>query len=295
MNTDGRASFPHQAAAWQLLNRIAPGPELKNRLERSPDATGLVTDLKAAATDLHVWPRNKEEILWLTYLRDPARQELWNRFKTAVSRLSPDQRQGLQLRHLPVLDHLPPWIFRLGRQGLVARLETSLLTMRRGITKRASATATQGHDGGDIHLCWADLATVGWLTDALEDRSLIDAWFAQADADRVDTRTEYGGVLDVTESRPTAHLYPPDLTRHDRVFQPPQRMIEHLYTAIAYYHFHAQSYQNGDFAHPGGGDLKAADRLNANFLVLTFVDPDQLNVDYYQSNGVVIDLGMIRR
>ena len=38
-----------------------------------------------------------------------------------------------------------------------------------------------------------------------------------------------------------------------------------------------------------------ADRLRPTAVVFTFIDRDTLGVDYYQPQGVVVDLGTIRR
>ena len=44
-------------------------------------------------------------------------------------------------------------------------------------------------------LSWGDLFVIKRLTIAVQDRSVAAALFAQADADRKDTSTEYGGAL----------------------------------------------------------------------------------------------------
>ncbi len=41
------------------------------------------------------------------------------------------------------------------------------------------------------------------------------------------------------------------------------------------------------------GDQKFADKYQLNNLVLTSIDANRLNVDYYQPGGIVIDLGTL--
>ena len=85
------------------------------------------------------------------------------------------------------------------------------------------------------------------------------------------------------------------MREHDRKYLSPQRLIESLYTGAAHYHFHAQEFHNSDYAGPGRGDQDFANHLRFNCLVFTFIDHDRLNADYYQHDGVVIDLGTLAR
>jgi hypothetical protein len=86
------------------------------------------------------------------------------------------------------------------------------------------------------------------------------------------------------------------LRDHDRKYVSPKQLIVDAYTGLAHYHFHAQSLTHRDYAGPGRGDLeRIGDRHRLNGLVLTFIDPQTLNVDFYRHGRVVIDLGTIRR
>lgn len=262
---DKHATLEQQVAAWELLSRLVNRPQLEQLLSTATDPTPLVVDLQAALADLRVLPVNREEVLWLMHLRHPARGSYWQRAKSVVDALTLAQRQGLALRHLAVL----------------VNFEAVLL--------RNHQPAEQSS------LVWADRVVLDVLRSALQDESAMRELFRQADEDHRDTTTEYGGVLDRSNGRFNFRLYEPQLLSHDRKFHPPQEMIDHLYTATAHYHFHAQSYKNQNFAAPGAGDLKLADTLRFNFLVFTFINHDELNVDYHQPGGVVIDLGTLHR
>jgi hypothetical protein len=77
---------------------------------------------------------------------------------------------------------------------------------------------------------------------------------------------------------------------------PPKELVTDGYTALAHYHFHAQSYGNAKFAGPGIGDMERIARTQQfNGLVLTFIDKNRLNVDLYFRPDVVIDLGTVVR
>ena len=289
----GGVSYTQRVAAWELLNRLVDRDTLTQRLldDDAVSTDTLTADLRVGVEQLHVLARNREEVLWLSFLRSPQSRAFWQRIQSVVSRLTTDQQRGLEMRHLPVLAFT---------DGLHADIdETTHDTLRQ--IRRAS-------------LSWADRVTIQSLTRWLQDRALIDELFRQADEDHADETTEYGGILDIhKDGRPVAHLYKPILRDHDRKFYPSLKMVEHLYTGLAHYHFHAQSHQNTQYAQPGGGDLDTVQRMGFNGLVFTFVDHDTMNVDYYQATrqvdeqgsrrqsiglkpqAIFIDLGMIHR
>lgn len=281
-DADGTVPVTHRVAAWHLLARLhGPGQgRLLELLAQAPATTPLVIDLQSAATELHVLPTNREGIVWLSYLRDRSQSAYWQAARARVAQLTPEQRRGLALRHLAPLLLADESILAESRTGLVARLG-----------RRIAAFETVAD-----RLAWADLLTLDLLWQALHSPPVVAALFGQADADLLDTASEHGGVLHGGPQQWRVTSYQPTLRRHDRQFVPPNEMIRHLYAAaLGHYHFHAQTHHNQDFARPGGGDLKTAARLHFNFLVCTFIDRDQLNIDYYQPGGIAIDLGSIQR
>lgn len=298
--SDEQITHVQRVAAWGLLNELTDRPTLVRYLNQSLNETALVVDLKAAAADLHTLPRNREEVLWLSHLRDPSHADWWQRAKQAVAALSPAKRDVVELRHLPWLLRADAALLQADRATLYNEIDARLRTAehhnfgpnKRGILK----DYPQGlHDWAD-ELTWADLAAMRVLWDAVNTPAVRDALFEQAEYDRKDTSAEHGGVIDFDNATPIAKAYSPvRRLAHDHKFVPSQAMITHCYTALAHYHFHAQSHRNADYAGPGYGDLQTAERLPFNFLVFTFVDEDRLNVDYYRHGGVVVDLGTIRR
>ena len=81
--------------------------------------------------------------------------------------------------------------------------------------------------------------------------------------------------------------------KDDRTFMAAEAMFKDSPRAIAHYHFHVQKPNNSDYAGPGRGDLEYATTHGRNCLVFTSVREGVMDVDYYQNNGVVIDLGEI--
>ncbi|MFM7134137.1 MAG: hypothetical protein ACKO0W_07460, partial [Planctomycetota bacterium] len=60
-------------------------------------------------------------------------------------------------------------------------------------------------------------------------------------------------------------------------------------------HFHAQRYDNSDYAGPHLGDFAFAEETRCSGIVLAFLGPDELGVDFYRHGRMVVDLGAIRR
>lgn len=303
LNPPGDQKPEAQAAAWELVNRLNPRDKVVEMMAAAPETTPLVIDLKAAAADLHAVPINREGVLWLAYLRDPARQPWWDRAKALVAGLKPEQREGLELRHLATL--------LLADETTRAMTRSQLsLELRRRLGDAEHHLLAPTFDGQDkdypqqfgeweSKLTWADLACMRILINALADPGVVAALFKQADADLLDDSTEYGGALLVEEKdgRPAtvARLFKPMIRRSDARFIAPQEMVTALYTGLAHYHFHAQREKNSQYAGPGRGDQDLATRLNFNFLVFTFINHDRLNADFYTPTGAVIDLGTLRR
>ena len=297
--SDNDITAPQRVAAWELLNRLVDSERVIDLLAEAPDDTPIIADLKAAGAELHTVPINREGVLWLAYLRDPARADYWRACRAQVARLSDEQRRGLELRHMPVL---------------LLMSDDELATPKRQLHREVEAMVAAGqhhytgptYDGPmrdypqrwidwESQLPWADLATIRLLHRAMADRGMTADLFEQADADKEDISTEYGGVIDHSQGRFVAKIYKPLLRDHDRKFVPRPEMIEHMYTALAHYHFHAQDHNNSNYAGPGLGDLRLADRLNMTGVVLTFIDRDRMNVDFYRNGKIVIDLGTIHR
>ena len=296
VNASGDVSQTQQVAAWEFLNRLVDRAALIQQLEQAPPTSPLIIDIKASWTQLHTLPRNREGVLWLAYLRDPARQAVWNHLAAVAGGLNPEQLQGLELRHLPVLRRLDATVMAMDDNTLKQRVRALIEPER--LDYPPSGVARPASGAGEINsgwLCWADWAVIDLIARSLQSRGLVQALFAQADADFNDKKSEHGGVLDWQDGEIVAHSYEPMMRRHDRIFYPSPKMVEHLYTAVAHYHFHAQEYDNGEFAKPGRGDLELANRMNFNGLIFTFVSRDRLRVSYYQPNGAVVDLGVIVR
>lgn len=288
-----------QADAWDLLGRISTKDQLLDYLSRAPADTAMVIDLKAAATDLNVVAFNKEGSLWLSYLRKPEMRPYWHKLKDMVDTLNDEQKRDLKLRHLAPLLNATPDQRAKSRIDLISDINAHINSQKHYL-KGAS------YDGGDVDhpqefsnwvdkLTWPDLLVISELIHAMQSHTVTSNLFAWADADLIDTSTEYGGTIRKDDGVFDARLFKPRIRRHDRRFYPTPQMYDDLYTALAHYHFHAQQHHNSDYSGPGLGDLKFATLNQFACLVFTFVDENNMNVDYYQDSDIVIDLGTIVR
>jgi hypothetical protein len=145
-------------------------------------------------------------------------------------------------------------------------------------------------------LTWGDLAAMIQAIRAMEVPEVVAHLFDYADQDHADPRCEYGGVIALDrQGRFEILEFPPRFRRRDNEFIASQAMMDASYTAVFHFHLHVQRHRNGRYAMPGLGDLNYADSTRANCLVLTFIDRDTLNVDFYRYSRVIVDLGEITR
>jgi len=294
------ATIKQRAAAWALLSRLVEDEaERRAMLLGIETRNALVLDMQAAARELYVVPSSMETVTWLRIIATPQYRPFWKRSTLVVAKLNDEQRRGLQLRHLPLLMHVDDV-----RAELLERSRAQLLA------EVGAAIDAQPHytEGGlrddhpqtltahDAKLSWGDALALRVAVEMLRDRRMVEAWFAQADEDVKDTSTELGGLVRLDrDGRPFPYGYAPLIRSHDRKYIPPKELIIDAYTALMHYHYHAQDYTNREASGPGVGDMEFATRHQINAIVLTFIDENTLNADYYQAPDVVIDLGVIRR
>lgn len=299
VDADNTASIEEQAAAWSLIWKLADYDQIQALLQTASPANPMVIDLKAAMTDLHCLPQLPEGYLRLAWLRSPERSAYWDKAKAIVAKLDATQIKGLELRHLPILLALDEASRSLSREQLIEAITSQLDNQKhylRGPTFDGPMSEYPQRFAQAIdQLAWADLATIHLLYVTVQKPQVIEALFKQGDADHVDIGSEHGGVLTIEDDQVNATRFAAMIRQQDYKFIPSDQMIQSLYTNLAHYHFHAQHYKNRDYAGPSMGDLRMAKKLETHALVFTFINQDEINVDYYQPNGAVADLGVIRR
>ena len=299
-----------RAAAWGLLSRLDADGSIRASLLDGETQSGdpLLENLRACRRDLRAVPLTASQLEWLSAIRDTtdprngaARKAWWIQTTAAIASLRVDQRDKLALRHAEAIRFAAgsrtEWM-SMDR----AALNTLLHDRLKGRPK-ASRGAQRENGVSDSFLdnegklSWADMLTLLVIDDAVHQPALVKQLFAQADKDRADTSTEYGGIIQPAEPAPgtfIATLYPPRGTQRtgDARFVASDDMLKDGAIALAHYHFHVQRLDNGDFAGPGPGDQEYAIDQGRACIVFTSLRAGVLNANYYHAS-MSINLGEI--
>ncbi len=290
--------------AWDLLGRLdADGTRRIEMLAAAPGTSSgdaVIADIRTCLRDLRSVPLTGEELSWLTSLRDPAKaanQAWWAETTSAIATVA--DHGPFHMRHAEPIrwarQARPQWL-AMTKSELASELRGRL--SERSRHDRSIDTAVKRNredfDHWEGGMKWADVLTILAIDDAVANPQVRAALIQQAELDRKDTTTEYGGLLGF---RPDASsrlvLFPPrpGQRQGDQKFIASDDMIAGGDLALSHYHFHAQSHQNGGYAGPSEGDLIYAARYGRSCLVFTSVAEGRLAADYYQPDGVIIDLG----
>lgn len=298
-----------RADAWGLLSRLDDSGAWTARrvAQLSPEEAArdpLLEAIRSAGVDLAAVPRTSEQLERLTRMRRDA--ERWRQAAQAIAQLRPEQRAGLTLAHAPIVlwasEHAPSLLSQ-SRSALLQSAASELARFRH--VRRtagypdAMAAPRETIEEAQPLLSWGDALAVHAALRALDDQALVDELAQQMEADRRDSSTEYGGLIDYDASarRFVARLYPPRPSQRfgDNRFVASGELLEAAAWSPFLYHFHASSVQHGEFAGPGSGDLDFAKRHSCACLVFTSVAVGAFDADYHQGAGAVVDLGVRRR
>lgn len=300
--------------AWELLGRLDRDGSRRAAMivEADGRAGGPVADMQALLRDLRTLPLTGEELRWLAQLRDfreTGRRQWWTMTTSAVGGLDRARTGHIHMRHLEAIrwasQHRPELV-SLSREELLSEAQRRLAGRQhhRRTPQRGEERIPDRLSDWQDQLSWGDLLTMLVLDEAVREPRVVESLLEQAERDRRDRSAEYGGLIRAQRGPdgiggPTfiAVLYPPRPgdRRGDHEFVAPRDMIDQSAHALAHYHFHAQEPRNSAYAGPSPADMAYAARFGRACLVFTSVSTSALNVDYYQPDGAVIDLGTIRR
>jgi hypothetical protein len=305
-----------RADAWDLLARLDTDGSMRvSMLTEVPedDADPLVKDIRRCVRDLRSMPLTGDELRWLMSLLDPkkpANAIWWAEATKAIASVGEEGRKGvLRMRHAEAIrwaaaNH-PQWL-QSSRTELISELRTRIAG--RTVHERTSESGVYRvhelleHWEGKLR--WGDLVSILAIDEAIRQPKVVGALLTQAELDRKDTTTEYGGALMLRSAIPgstsakgsdewIAMLFPPRAGQRqgDEKFVASEDMVGASDLALAHYHLHAQKPKNAEFAGPSPGDLIYAARSGRSCVVVTPIADGRLDADYYQSDGAVIDLG----
>ncbi len=292
--------------AWDLLARLDPGGTQRRTMlaEIPADVDPMVEAVSAMVGTFGVLPETGMEIRWAETMRagDGRQRRWWQDAEAAHASLSDEQRRGFAMRHIePVRwakEHRPEWLMK-GRSALYAELE-SRLHGRQIYVRTATRIHTDGPNRERLsdwrdRLLWGDLLAILIADEALKDPGVRRELYRQAEADRADTTTEYGGTLDAAGDGFRAQLFVPRPSERlgDRAFVASEEMLANSARSLIHYHMHVQQPSQAAYAGPGREDLVYAARSGRTCMVFTSVDRGRLNADIYFPHGAVVDLGLV--
>lgn len=301
-----------RADVWDLLGRVDKSGALRRGLIQRAQAGDVpastrasVLALQRALDSLYVVPRTGDELRWIESLSEGLNEneQWWAQAASAVASLSPDHRQELEIRHIEPIRwaaiHRPELLIQSRDallDGLAAKLE-GREHYKRSAEKRVLDQPRRERlsDWAGV-LTWGDLVTITVIDEAVRQPAIIDRLFEQVGIDRDDRTTEYGGVLEPAEGESfRILLFRPRVRdrKSDTEFVASEDMIRYADRSTAFYHQHVQSTAEPKHAGPSEADLVYAARSGRNCVVFTAVGKSGLNIDYYQPNSVVIDLGTV--
>lgn len=295
--------------AWALLTRIDPDLTETRALLAvlAPSDDALIRALRTAASDLKAVPRTAEQLEWLAEMNSPANSAFWEEATRAIAQLDEEQLRGFELRHAAgvrcAASQRPQWLLA-SRESLLADL-SQRLAGRRVYQRQSGFSEGMAPDERFVtnapRMVWGDILLALIADEAVQSRAVLASLFEQADADRRDTSTEYGGVLDWRDGEFVAASYPPRPAQRmgDNRFVASPELLKDGATALFHYHFHASRPNMRDYSGPGEGDDQYAERFGRSCLVFTSLSQDSMNADYFQprnaSGMVIVDLGEVRR
>jgi hypothetical protein len=292
-----------RADAWDVIDRVDRDGSLRRRWIserefREGDALGGA--VAACVRELRALPRTSYELDWLTGIRrDSAGRAWWAKAAAAVAAVPEDR--PLELRHVEPLrwasEHRAAWM-GMSREQLLGILQERLAGQDHwdrtvdAPSLRRPERLEQVRD----RLSWMDIVHVLVLHDVVISPGVAESLLRQAELDRRDETTEYGGAVMTEGDMARFVLYMPRGSERagDATFVASPELISESRFALAHYHFHAQKRRQGEYAGPSPQDLEYARRYGRACLVFTTVREGELGVDYYDPNGVVVDLGTVK-
>jgi hypothetical protein len=292
-----------RARCWELLVKSGDAAKLRALLADPAATTGdsMLTDLARLSTELGVLPTTREEILWARKLCEPTRSAFLGSARDALAAMPKERRESVEIRSLPIAVAAKarrPELLTATDGEIYAEIERRIAGRR-----KASPDFTGYGDGFSETLysqreraSWSDLAAMVILLDILEDEAFRRHLFEQADQDREDISTEYGGVILLDSSgRGEIRGFEPRVKQGDLRFESPQALFDALYTGLFHFHNHTQKYENAKYAGPHMGDFDFSESSRCNGVVFTFITADLIDVDFYRYGRFVVDLGAVGR
>lgn len=294
--------------AWTLAARHDVMGEARRAWLHDPANAGFLGGApRRVLDDFAILPGTGDELLWIEQLADPALvgPSWWTAASEAARAAGAhDRASALELRHLEALrvtQLLAPERLARSESELLAELESRLhgrtVRVRSGDRIHTEGPNRERPRDWRDRLGRFDLLALLAVDDLMASPRVRASLPEYIRLDRQDETSEYGGVLVLGASGAgELVLYPPRPEERvgDAQFVASTDMLRQWPHALAHFHFHAQPGTTSAKAGPSRGDLSQAARSGRTSIVMTTVTESLVNVDVYQPDGAVIDLGDVR-
>jgi len=303
-----------RAESWELLGRLdREGTIRAALLTGSSGVSGdepVVRALRRCREELGCVPITGDELRWLMSLASETRPEnaaWWSEAAAAVRTVPEANRAGLHLCHVEPIRwasaNRASWITETREDllgELAKRLDDRKHRRRTVDANEFRQPITHRLEDWRDHMRWGDVLAALVADEAIHAPTIAASLFQQAELDQRDTSTEFGGVMEAL-AEPAgafrARLFQPrpGQRQGDDRFIASEDMIAAADRSVAVYHFHVQRWGNDAYAGPSRDDLGFASRSGRSCIVFTAINHGTLNADYYQPDGVILDLGDLTR
>ena len=301
--------FARGSAVEILAARVTPDSRLRQRILTLEPRTEAVRAMQAFAGKLAYVPKTRRELLatvtiykrhggrltQVAALAEKWRREHEYRFNIRdfhlLGALASDPLRNANMSRA----HLALEVSRAiaGRRGQLAGGFPILGPNRKSVFRRRRLVDFNAQVES---LNLADLWNL-LLIDQMLSRPRVHRMLeVTAQRDRIDRQTQYGGLISYELGQAEAKQYHPAEKRGDDQYVASKWMLSDSTDAMAYFlgHFNKPSADPAS-AGPTDRELAFAKTNNLYGVVITSVGPGIFNVAYFNTNGIVIDLGDYRR
>ena len=301
--------IPLRLRAWELLVRLGKSEKLSKlilSLDLEKGSDSLLEQLFTGVDAFKIIPSNREEMLWMMELSSKSHQRYIKESVDAFKRVPMKKQSNFYMRDIAMIRALAMSnsdVFDYSREALCdfikkGRGEQPYYANRSGFYKAIPRSAgREKFRHIKDRLSWTDLASLYYLQKIVfTSAPFCQHLFDYMDRDNADLTTEYGGIISLDQkARPEILEFRPRIRQGDNKFNASQKMFTAGYTGLFHFHFHAAKMWNEAYAGPSDEDLEYATANGVRALVFTPINRDTVNVDYYQPNGMTVDLGQIER
>ncbi len=287
------AVFFARGSAIEILSKRLTPQDLRARVLRMTPKTHAIEALQFFIDRFDYLPRNGNELLSSVIALRQRRDALHQAEKSCQNWRS-NGHYEFNIRDQHLLSRLAgdPLRKKHSRSQLKADISKAL-----GLTEHALNGRLARHGNFDrlaVRLTMADLWNIRLLNEMLNRERVQLAIKIMAEGDRVDKRSQWGGLIFYENGQAEAKLYTPDRKagENDMAYASTKRFIRDGRGAMCRFVAHFEKAQNVSLARPTKAELLQSRRGNYYGLVLTSISERMFSAHYYNPQGQVVSLGL---